>query len=411
MAEAKYCDGAPVRNPLSTASTVHPLHPDIVIAPAITPELQVKVLALVDETDGISLGDCMAALPGAVDAVLAMVEHGLLAVDTSAPFDQHLQIRRVSKTADGEECAAIEAQPGHAGLPGGEPSPFELALRTLEPQIFAVPGDERRQIAKIAALAQPGIYFLVWYDSARPRAYVGYGKSVAGRLLAGEHATRPSVPDLIIGIVEKHDQLSAAEARVLERLAYQALDHSRDVDLLKDNVPDGDVTDPASYALLRQFLTQVIFGLRENGLLCLGSTARHHAAGPRAGRGQLAPLRVGGPPEGRLLELSAVGIKAYAAEQAGCWTVLSGSQVRRKAVPSANSPTSLLRAEYLYSGILVEDGACLRLTRDLAFDSGSGAAQFVTGGKGHGLAAWQEVDEIPDVVLAPFAGRRLGPAR
>ena len=51
MAEAKYCDGAPVRNPLSTASTVHPLHPDIVIAPAITPELQVKVLALVDETD------------------------------------------------------------------------------------------------------------------------------------------------------------------------------------------------------------------------------------------------------------------------------------------------------------------------------------------------------------------------
>lgn len=410
MAAANYCDGTSVCNPLSVTSTIHPLHPEIVVAPAITPELQVKLLALVDETDGISLGDCMAALPGAVDAVLAMIEHGLLAFDMSAPFDQHLQIRRVSKTADEAECAAVEAQPGHAGPPGGEPSPFELSLRTLAPQIFAVPGDERRQIASIASLTRAGIYFLVWYDGVRPQVYVGYGKSVSARLLGGEHVRRPSVPDLIIGIVEKHDQLSAVEARVLERLAYQALDHSRDVDLL-NFVPDGDATDPATYALLRQFLTQVIFGLRENGLLCLGTTARHHAAGPRAGRGQLAPLRAGGPPEGRLLELSAVGIKAYTAEQDGCWTVLSGSQVRRKAVPSANGPTSFLRAEYLFSGILVEDGACLRLTRDLVFDSGSGAAQFVTGGKGHGLAAWQEVDEIPDVVLAPFAGRRLGPAR
>ncbi len=410
MAKANYCDGAPVCNPLSTNSTIHALHPEIVIPPTITPELQVKLLALADETQGISLGDCMAALPdsNAVDAVLAMVEHGLLCFDMSAPFDEHLQIRRVRKTADEAECATIETQPGHVSPPGGEPSPFDLKLRTLAPQIFAVPGDERRQIANIPALARPGFYFLVWYDGARPEVYVGYGKSVSARLLGGEHVCRPSVPDLIIGIVEQHDQLSAAEARVLERLAYQALDHSRDIDLLKDNVPDGDVTDPASYALLREFLTQAIFGLREHGLLCLGGTARHHAAGPRAGRGQLAPLRVGGPPEGRLLELSAVGIKAYAADQDGSWTVLSGSQVRRKAVPSANGPTSLLRAEYLYSGVLVEDGACLRLTRDLAFDSGSGAAQFVTGGKGHGLAAWQEVDEIPDVVLAPIAGRRLG---
>ncbi len=411
MAAAKYCDGAPVCNPLSSTSTIHPLHPEIVVAPAITPELQVKLLALVDETDGVSLGDCMAALPDTniVDAVLVLVEHGLLAFDMSAPFDQHLQIRRAKTNSSGPESAAIEAQPDRAGTDTGEPGPFELPLRTLAPQIFAVPGDERRQIANIANLTRPGIYFLVWYDGARPRVYVGYGKSVSARLLGGEHVRVPSVPDLIIGIVERDDQLSAAEARVLERLAYQALDHSRDVDLL-NFVPDGDATDPTTYALLRQFLTQVIFGLRENGLLCLGSTARHHAAGPRAGRGQLAPLRAGGPPEGRLLELSAVGIRAYAAEQDGCWTVLSGSQVRRKAVPSANGPTSLLRAEYLYSGILIEDGACLRLTRDLVFDSGSGAAQFVTGGKGHGLAAWQEVDEIPDVVLAPLAGR-IGPAR
>lgn len=416
MAKANYCDGAPVCNPLSTNSTIHALHPEIVIAPTITPELQVKLLALVDETESISLGDCMAALPdtNAVDAVLAMIEHGLLAFDMTAPFDQHLQIRRATKgwgdtNPSQPSSESNVAEPASAADDEGALSPHEIPLRSLTPQIFALSGTDRRQIAGIEALSRPGIYLLTWYDGAQPQVYVGYGKNVRSRLSSGGHMDRPIVPDLVIGIVERHNQLTESEARVLERLVHQAMIHARDVDVV-NGVPDGDTVEPAAYVLLRQLTVQIILALRDHGILCLSGTARHHAAGPRAGRGQLAALRAGLPPSGKLYELSAVGIKSYAAEQDGRWTVLAGSEVRRKTVASANSPASFLRAEYLYSGILVEDGVNLRLTRDLMFESGSGAAHFVTGAKGHGLAAWQEVDEIPDAVTAPFAGRRLGPA-
>jgi len=274
----------------------------------------------------------------------ALSEHGMLAFDTNAPFDQHLQISRAPKPQGAPETALskVDVVPGC----DGKPNAFELQLRTLAPQIFAVPGADRRQIANISELARPGVYLLIWYDGPRIRSYVGYGKDVQSRLLTGQHMNRPMVPDLIVCIVEKNNQLSKTEARVLERLLHQALDHARDVKLA-NGVPDGDAVDPASYALLRSLVTQINLGLRDNGILFLSGTARHHAAGPRAGRGQLGPLRAGRAPDGQLHELSAVGIKAFASMHDGLWTVLAGSEVRRKAVPSADSTATLLRGEYL----------------------------------------------------------------
>lgn len=99
MAEAIY------GGPLSARNVVQPTlagpqfpHPDLVVHPLITPDVQVALLAAVDETGDACLGDLADAIPAhlqPISAVLALVDAGVLAIDLASAFDASCRVWRI----------------------------------------------------------------------------------------------------------------------------------------------------------------------------------------------------------------------------------------------------------------------------------------------------------------------------
>ena len=86
--------GAPPAPPGSGPAA---LHPGLIEHPDLTPEVQVALLAAVDEAVITELGDLASVIPDhprPISAVLALVDAGLLALDLQAGFDASLSVWR-----------------------------------------------------------------------------------------------------------------------------------------------------------------------------------------------------------------------------------------------------------------------------------------------------------------------------
>ena len=92
-------DRAPAATPQPCAS----VHPGIVVDPDLSPDDQMAVLSHVDAEVVATLGELAALLPRhprPVGAVLLMVRHGLLAIDTGAPFGPETMVCRAEPRQD-----------------------------------------------------------------------------------------------------------------------------------------------------------------------------------------------------------------------------------------------------------------------------------------------------------------------
>ncbi len=99
------CDPLSRSAPPGPAPAPRDAHPGLVAHPLLTPDLQVTLLAAVDEGADATLGDLVALLPrhpAPAGAVLALVEAGLLACERDTPFDAHLRLWRASALAPKE---------------------------------------------------------------------------------------------------------------------------------------------------------------------------------------------------------------------------------------------------------------------------------------------------------------------
>lgn len=76
--------------------------------------------------------------------------------------------------------------------------------------------------------------------------------------------------------------------------------------------------------------------------------------------------------------------------------MLAGSQVRLDPVPSAGSAALKDRQDLLHDGGLVHEGDHLVLTEDVAFDTPSGAANFVAGSRVK-LKLWRPLAEAQGI--------------
>jgi hypothetical protein len=86
--------GAP---PVPPGSGPTAVHPGLIEHPDLTPEVQVALLAAVDEAVIAELGDLACVIPDhprPISAVLALVDAGLLALDLQAGFDASLSVWR-----------------------------------------------------------------------------------------------------------------------------------------------------------------------------------------------------------------------------------------------------------------------------------------------------------------------------
>lgn len=371
--------------------------------PALSPAIQVQILSVVDATASASIGDIVAELPNneaAVYAILALAAAGVLSIDLRGVLDANSVVSRSIPSGDGgnEDCL-----PPGAGAGYFPPSVEKLAAAPFVPQVFVGTGSNRRDFARTSTLGRPGVYILMNDDFA----YVGLGTEVGQRIANGQQPIEGI--ETVIALIDAGNVLTAEDARVVERILWSRLSASGERQLI-NGVPDGALVDPQRYSELEVFVAQACVTLRHQGLLFTKSCARAVLAGPRSEPGRLEHIRpLTDAPQGEILELNfGNGFIAVAARQSERhWILLSGSDVRRTPVRSANGTASFLRAAWAHAGLLelAPDGHSFTTRRDLVFSSGSAAAQFCAGVKGHGLWAWRPIDRDAD--FDPDSGKLI----
>lgn len=417
MAGAIDNGGASACNDLSSLSniTAHAApafhYPGLVQHPLVSADVQVKILAVIDETGCAKLEDILAVLgqhPQPAGAVMALAQAGVITIEPGRILDTHTRVGRV-RQPEGKALAsnipldrngtnAATAATVRIDLPRGIAAVSESRHT---PGIFRIDGARRAGAANLDLLHRPGVYAALW----REKVYVGMSSNLAHRITGGSHLAGPRVPDTIIAIIDRQNNLTPTLARIAERTLAMHVAGTQELQLL-NMIPDGDsaVVDESSYSGIRLFVSQVALALRAAGIIFARGNARSILAGPRADAGRLGPLRMEDLPAGNVFELSACGVVAWAVQnpKGGGWTLLKGSEVRKGVVRSATSSAAMLRAELTFAGILIHCGDRLKLLRDVRFASASGASQFVTGMRGNGLAGWKLIggeEPVPDPVI------------
>jgi hypothetical protein len=356
-----------------------PLIEGLVADPNLDLDSQIAILAAVDETGSASIGDLMAMLPGHPSpgqAVLALIREGALIVATAGLIDAHSRVKRrvTAPLRQVDDAKHLAAKKGVQ----------HLQIVAPEPDIFFAAGIDRSYFVQESRLRQRGIY-LALYGSA---VYVGRSGDTACRIAWGSHLRRNGLPDRIIAAVDKHEMLDEAQARTAERLAARMIVKHPDLILLNKSLPAGDRLAGEPYAATERFVTAFFERIGQASLLSpvAAGQDRLGAAAPMLIEPDLIepslvePAREG-QGEGQLFSLESCGVTAKARIEDGKFWVLAGSQVRRDPVPSAGSAALKDRQDLLHDGGLVLDGDHLLLTVDLAFDTPSGAANFVAGSR------------------------------
>ncbi|MGV3575224.1 MAG: hypothetical protein ACO1O4_08840 [Devosia sp.] len=359
--------------------------------PALSPSDQVQILSVVDATGSASLGDIVAELPGhgqAVSAVLALVSAGVLAMDAGIVLDENTLISRTSQSNHGDGSDG-------GGLPPASRANIPVSLAVVAgspfaPKIIVGSGEDRRDFCRGDELQRPGVYILLSETSG----YVGVGGTVGQRIAGGQQPIENI--ETIIALVDDNNVLTVEDAKVAERILWSRLAATGEREMI-NGVPDGAVVDVQRYSELDAFVAQACLTLRHENLLFVGGSSRAVLAGPRGEPGRVGKIRpFNHLPAGDIFELNfGDGLVALAARQTDTkWVLLSGSDIRLTPVPSANCSTSFLRAGWLHAGLLdlAPDARSYMTQRDLAFSSGSAAAQFCSGAKGLGLSSWRPVD-------------------
>ncbi len=372
----------------------------------VSPDLQVGLLARIDETGTATIGDLadlFASYPEPVGAVLALAEADVLDLEQVPVIDASTRVTR-RQPPDRLEPAAdtppdTPAPPASGGVMANLPNSVETLLaRSDAPVVTIVAGDDRRDALRVPHLHQTGPYLGMWRNGTSWDIYAGSSSDMANRIANGPHLIDPRPADHIVMITGGAVAFNLTEARSLERVFAEAIDGLHGTHLINLEIPQGAPVDAASYTRFRLIVAEVLVTLKTAGLAFGQCSNRELMAGPRFLPDERAPLRVDGRPDGELHRLEACGVVAEAVRtEDDSWVLLRGSQIRTAVVASANASISHRRAALLHSGVLIDAGDYLLLQRDLAFGSGSMASQFVTGAKSPGLAGWKPVEpELPE---------------
>jgi hypothetical protein len=365
----------PSRRSFNTSRAVSALTlPGLVQHPLVSPDDQVRILDAIKQSGTASLEEIIAALPGhpaPASAALALVQAGILQISEGL-IDGDIQLTRPGYAPLSQEDIPVEEPiQTDAATPSMSMAMVRIEPDDRQPLIYAIAGERRAALKHETALQRPGVYIGI-----RGRdVYVGMGEQVGVRVGKSVRLATPTAVDRLICVVDRMNSLTVRDARVLERLMVQALQHDGHL-RIEQTLPDGDDISPEGYDLLRLFALQACLALRQSGELFfkLPSAALFlPPAAPQAYR----PVAQ----DARLFTMNALGLKAHLADERGEWRLLPGSEVRPDVLPNAHASARMKRAELLHSGGLRRTGEVLTLTQEMRFGSASSASHFVTGGK------------------------------
>lgn len=374
MAEA-ICSGGMSAIKSFSSSTGHssipaPAVPGLVEHPALSPELQIGILSIIDETGSATLGDVVVNLPQphSATAALALVAAGALDIEPVAVIDANTRLKRPAKEGEGISTHA-ERPVANRPLPDTV-TPVRGA--TFEPEVYLIEAASLSHVRRVAQLKRPGVY-VAW--SNEKSAYVGTGSDIAKRVALGNHL---DAPEHVAVILDRNGNLTPEDAQIAERILHQYLEHAKAFSEL-NGLPIGTNVAVERYDEIRVLVANALVLLRRDGVLKINLNLRHLLAGPRSmSDSKIVPI----PGDGVLHELDGLGVFARAVQTSKDWILLRGSTVRRDVVPSANSSASLRRAEWLHGGILRDVGHAYELVSNIRFETASAAALFVSGSKG-----------------------------
>ncbi len=350
---------------------------------AIDYDVQIRIMGTVLDTGSAMIGDIIAELPGhpaPAAAIMALVEAGFLHRE-SGPITPHTRI--TLPLADLPVPLALEAPAGNGAPPSGKktkktpPLPAtvaELASERFVPIVSVVNIEDRLDLPRFT---QPAIYLGLKGKTLYPgRTVLGWSRVAAPHL---NSYTKVAV------LRDASGQLTPRLAAVAERilgLQGQALPGYR----LAATLPIGAPVGRDEYIAARLFVAEGLILAQRLGFGLVGATDQDLMAGARG------PLdlvfKEDAIPEGQEYHLYACGVEARAVVSDGDWVLLPGSEVRKKLTPTVGAVVNSLRQEWLFSGVLKDEGVRYRLTEPVVFNTGTAAANFVLGSKGPNLAAW-----------------------
>lgn len=258
-------------------------------------------------------------------------------------------------------------------LPDGRPD----GLRVVEKALFTGKGlDFARadwlEVRKRSDFDRPGVYVLTGPDEAGGSAvYIGEADQLRSRL--NNHYASVDFWTRATAFVSKDENLNKADVRYLESRLINLAGQAKRSTLKNGTAPDRPFLSEAEQAEAEGFLDEMlpIYPL-------LGVTAFEQAK-----------IEPSGTPT-RRLHLEGKGISAFGAETAQGFIVEAGATAVIVEVPSLYEQPRAIRSKLKDEGLLVQQGAHLRLTQAYVFDSPSGAAAVLLARPANGRTEWKD---------------------
>jgi hypothetical protein len=350
---------------------------------AVDYDVQIRIMGSVFDTGSAAIGDIIAELPGhpaPAAAVMALVDAGFLKREPG-PITPHTRISL--PLVDRPEPLVLEAPAGGGAPPAGKKG------KKVAPLPDTVAEIESSRVAPIVSVVKlEDLLDLPRFEG--PAVYLGLKGKILYPGRTDKGWPRIAAPhlkgyDKVAVLRDGSGQLTPRLAAVAERilgLHAQALRGYR----LAGSLPIGSPVGREEYIAARLFVAEGLILAQRLGFGLAGVSDQDFMAGARGPLDQC--LDVDAIPEGDEYHLYVCGVEARAVVSDGDWIVLPGSEVRKKLTTTVGAVVNSLRQEWLFSGVLKDEGARYRLTEPVVFNTGTAAANFVLGSKGPNLAAW-----------------------
>lgn len=261
------------------------------------------------------------------------------------------------------------------GVPSGI---MTLELGNWTGKALAAPRTRLPDLVKRPEAAKTGVYVLVGPDPDEPTrqlAYIGQCDVIERRLKEHARSDTKSFFTRVCFFTSNDQNLNSAHARFLESRLIAAVKAANRAKLVNDKEPEFAALSEADLHEMETFLDHI-------GILL-----------PLAGFDILRPIETTtGNVGARAVTFVCTirGAEARMVERAGEYVVLTGSLLPADEVPTCPEYARRRRAELKADSTLLLDGARLRLTRDVAFATPSGASSFVGGRSDNGWNTWRE---------------------
>ncbi|MFT4041376.1 MAG: GIY-YIG nuclease family protein [Thermomicrobiales bacterium] len=263
---------------------------------------------------------------------------------------------------------------------------------------------------------RPGVYVLIGPSTAgagRQTLYIGQADHARDRL--DQHLRGKADWTHLVLFVSRDDALNKAHVHYLESQLYALAKQTRRADLSNGNAPSAPFLSEADRADAEAFMDDMLLiypllGVNafqppdEPAPLTLELTKPGVTTTPSPITTTLPlitttppPVTTTLPPESRdtgrpRLHFKTKGVDAEGEETEDGFVVFAGAIGRPTPRQSIHTQPNLvrIREELRASGILVEEGGNLRLTKDQTFTTPSAAAGVLIGGAVNGRTAWQD---------------------